>query len=59
MTALRRMPQRVFSVLVSLEPAVSALVGLLVLHQRLGGPQLAGIGCVVAASAGAALGGRR
>ena len=59
MTALRRMPQRVFSVLVSLEPAVSALVGLVVLHQLLGWPQLAGIGCVVAASVGATLSGRR
>ncbi|MFI6154158.1 EamA family transporter [Kitasatospora sp. NPDC051170] len=59
MTALRRMPQRVFSVLVSLEPAVSALVGLVVLGQLLGVPQLAGIACVVAASVGATLTGRR
>ncbi|MFB6894361.1 DMT family transporter [Kitasatospora sp. NPDC056327] len=59
MTALRRMPQRVFSVLVSLEPAVSALVGLVVLGQLLGAAQLAGIGCVVAASVGATLTGRR
>ncbi len=59
MTALRRMPQRVFSVIVSLEPAVSALVGLLVLGQLLGWAQLAGIGCVVAASVGATLVGRR
>ncbi|MGW2374334.1 EamA family transporter [Kitasatospora sp. NPDC001683] len=58
MTALRRMPQRVFSVLVSLEPAVSALVGLVVLGQLLGAAQLAGIGCVVAASVGATLTGR-
>ena len=58
MTALRRMPQRVFSVLVSLEPAVSALVGFVILHQLLGWPQLAGIGCVVAASVGATLSGR-
>ncbi|MBP0454557.1 EamA family transporter [Kitasatospora sp. RG8] len=59
MTALRRMPQRVFSVLVSLEPAVSALVGLVVLGQLLGAAQLAGIGCVVAASVGGTLTGRR
>lgn len=59
MTALRRMPQRVFSVLVSLEPAVSALVGLVVLGQLLGAAQLAGIGCVVVASVGATLTGRR
>jgi inner membrane transporter RhtA len=59
MTALRRMPQRVFSVLVSLDPAISALVGLVVLGQLLGGVQLAGIGCVVAASVGATLTARR
>ncbi|AUG78380.1 hypothetical protein CFP65_3590 [Kitasatospora sp. MMS16-BH015] len=59
MTAVRRLGQRVFSVLVSLEPAVSALVGLVVLGQLLGGPQLAGIACVVAASVGATLTGRR
>jgi inner membrane transporter RhtA len=59
MTALRRMPQRVFSVLVSLDPAISALVGLLVLGQLLGAVQVAGIGCVVAASVGATLTARR
>ncbi|MFD9127814.1 EamA family transporter [Kitasatospora sp. NPDC059571] len=59
MTALRRMPQRVFSVLVSLDPAVSALVGLVVLGQLLGAVQVAGIGCVVAASVGATLTARR
>ncbi len=59
MTALRRMPQRVFSVIVSLDPAVSALVGLVVLHQLLGWVQVAGIGCVVAASVGATLTARR
>ncbi|MEY9870709.1 inner membrane transporter RhtA [Streptacidiphilus sp. MAP12-33] len=53
MTALRRLPQRVFSVIASLEPAVSALVGLAVLGQVLSLVQLAGIACVVAASAGA------
>ncbi|MDH6123548.1 EamA family transporter [Kitasatospora sp. GP82] len=58
MSALRRLPQRVFSVLVSLEPAVSALVGLVVLQQVLGVVQLAGIACVVAASVGATLTGR-
>ncbi|MER5637832.1 EamA family transporter [Kitasatospora sp. NPDC002227] len=59
MTAVRRLGQRVFSVLVSLEPAVSALVGMVVLGQLLGGVQLAGIACVVAASVGATLTGRR
>jgi inner membrane transporter RhtA len=59
MQALRRLPERVFSILLSLEPAVSALVGLLVLGQLLGWPQLLGIACVVGASAGATLTNRR
>ncbi|MEV4615111.1 EamA family transporter [Kitasatospora sp. NPDC049258] len=59
MAALRRMPQRVFSVIVSLDPAVSALVGLVVLHQLLGWVQVAGIACVVVASVGATLTARR
>ncbi|MFF4650356.1 DMT family transporter [Streptomyces sp. NPDC001380] len=58
MTALRRLPQRVFSVVVSLEPAVSAGVGAVVLGQLVGLPQALGIACVVAASAGATLTGR-
>jgi inner membrane transporter RhtA len=48
--ALRRLSSRVFGVLLSLEPAMAALAGLLVLHQRLTGLQLAGMGLVVAAS---------
>lgn len=48
--ALRRLSARVFGVLLSLEPAVAALAGLLVLGQRLDGVQLAGMGFVVAAS---------
>jgi inner membrane transporter RhtA len=55
MIALRRLPERVFSVIASVEPAVSALIGLLVLGQVLGGVQLLGIACVIAASAGATL----
>jgi inner membrane transporter RhtA len=34
--ALRRIPTRVFGILMSLEPAAAAIAGLLVLHQRLG-----------------------
>jgi inner membrane transporter RhtA len=48
--ALRRLSSRVFGVLLSLEPAMAALAGLLVLHQRLTGLQLAGMALVVAAS---------
>lgn len=50
--ALRRMPPKVFGVLMSLEPAVAAVAGLLVLGQGLQLGQWAGVGCVVAASAG-------
>ncbi|UFS96452.1 EamA family transporter [Nocardia huaxiensis] len=51
--ALRRIPPRVFGILMSLEPAVAAMAGLLVLGQVLGVGQWAGVVCVVAASAGA------
>jgi inner membrane transporter RhtA len=53
--ALRRLPARVFGVLMSLEPAVAALAGLLVLGQGLSATDVAAIGLVVAASAGAIL----
>jgi inner membrane transporter RhtA len=53
--ALRRLPARVFGVLMSLEPAVAALAGLVVLGQALGGVEWAAIALVVLASAGAAL----
>ena len=48
--ALRRMAARVFSVLLSLEPAVAALAGFVVLGQTFGPLQLLGIAMVVAAS---------
>jgi len=52
--ALRRLPARVFGVLMSLEPAVAALAGLVVLGQALGGVEWLAIALVVVASAGAA-----
>jgi inner membrane transporter RhtA len=55
MSALRRMPARVFAVLLSLEPAVAAVVGVVLLHEMLTWPQLLGIACVVGASLGATL----
>jgi inner membrane transporter RhtA len=51
--ALRLVSAATFGVLLSLEPAVAALIGLVVLGQALGAPEVAAIGCVVAASAGA------
>jgi inner membrane transporter RhtA len=57
--ALRRLPAAVFGVLMSLEPAVAALAGFVVLGQDLGTAAIVGIAMVVTASAGAAaLGGR-
>jgi inner membrane transporter RhtA len=57
--ALRRLPAAVFGVLMSLEPAVAALAGFVVLGQDLTASAIAGIGMVVLGSAGAAaLGGR-
>nr|WP_218889588.1 DMT family transporter [Saccharopolyspora hordei] len=50
--ALRRIPARVFGVLMSLEPAVAALAGLVVLGELLGAWQWVAIGCVVIASVG-------
>jgi inner membrane transporter RhtA len=52
--ALRRVPARVFGVWMSMQPAVAALIGLVMLGQRLSLPEWAGICCVVVASAGAA-----
>ena len=54
--SLRRSPAGVFGVLMSLEPAVAALAGFVVLGQALGASELVAIGLVVAASAGAAAG---
>jgi inner membrane transporter RhtA len=51
--ALRRMPPKVFGVLMSLEPAVAALVGLVVLGEVLGAVQWVAVLLVVAASVGA------
>jgi inner membrane transporter RhtA len=53
LTALRRLSPRTFGVLMSLEPAVATVAGFLVLDQRLTPWQLAAVGMVVAASAGA------
>jgi len=56
---LRRVPARVFGIWMSLEPAVAALVGVVLLSQSLSVPQWLAVGCVIAASAGAALGAGR
>ena len=54
--ALRRLPAGVFGVLMSMEPAMAALAGFVVLGEVLGARELVAIGLVVVASAGAARG---
>jgi inner membrane transporter RhtA len=54
--ALRRMPAGVFGVLMSLEPAVAAAAGFILLGEDLAGRELVAILLVVAATAGAARG---
>ena len=54
--ALRRMPTGVFGVLMSLEPAMAALAGFVILGESLVSREIVAILLVVAASAGAARG---
>ncbi|HYG05995.1 MAG TPA: EamA family transporter [Stenotrophomonas sp.] len=57
--ALRHLPRQTFGILLSLEPAVAALAGWLLLSEILGSRQWLAIGCIMIASAGAALAARR
>lgn len=51
--ALRRIPPRAFSILMSLEPAAAAFAGILLLAEFLSLIQWVAVGCVVVASVGA------
>ena len=53
MVALPHIPSRLFGILMSGQPALAALMGLLVLGERLGPWQLAGIAAIIIASLGA------
>ena len=55
MAALRVLPARTFGILMSLEPAVAALCGLMFLHEQLTPTQWLALLCVSAASAGTTL----
>lgn len=59
LAALRRLPQRVFGVLLSLEPAFATLAGWLILGQDATPLRMLAIALVVAASVGTTLGVRR
>ena len=54
MIAMPRIPTRIFGVLMSLDPALGAVSGLLFLNESLTWLQWTAIGCIVAASAGSA-----
>lgn len=56
--ALRRIPTSTFGVLMSLEPAIAAVVGFVILGQSLAALEVAAIGLVIAASVGASLSAR-
>jgi inner membrane transporter RhtA len=56
--ALRRLPTRVFGVLMSLQPAAAAIAGLFVLHQRLGPLEIGALVLVSVASFGVTWGSR-
>lgn len=51
--ALKTMPTRTFSILMSLEPVAAALSGWLLLHEQLTTGQWLAVACIVAASVGA------
>jgi inner membrane transporter RhtA len=55
MVALTRMPARTFGTLMSMEPAIGALMGLVFLHEALSLTQWLAIGAIIAASIGATL----
>ena len=52
MIALTRMPARTFGILMSVEPALAALFGLVCLNERLSGMQWSAIALIIAASVG-------
>jgi len=54
MISMSRIPAKTVGVLMSLEPAVAAIFGLLLLGERLSVPQWVAIGSIMAASAGSA-----
>jgi inner membrane transporter RhtA len=57
--ALKRLTPTVYGALISLEPAVAAMVGALVLGEVLGGRGLLAVGCVTVAAVGSTLKKRR
>lgn len=59
MMALKRLPQETFGIMTSLEPAVAALLGLLLLNENLATSQWLAIVCIMLAAAGSSWTARR
>lgn len=59
MVAMRALPRHIFSVLLSLEPAVAALTAYFVLHERLSLLQVGAMVCIIAASVGVTVAGQK
>lgn len=59
MIAMKRLPREVFGVMTSMEPAVAALLGLLLLNEHLNGLQWLAIAATMLAAAGSAVTARR
>jgi inner membrane transporter RhtA len=55
MMALKRLPKEAFGIMISMEPAVAAVLAMGLLGEHLTGLQWLSIGCVVAASMGSAM----
>ena len=56
MIALRRLSTKVFGTLMSFEPAIAAIAGAVILHERLALTQWTAIGAIIVASVGAVAG---
>ncbi|MFN4117416.1 EamA family transporter [Acidovorax sp.] len=54
MMALKRLPKEAFGIMISMEPAVAALVAMVLLGEHLSAVQWLAIGCIMAASMGSA-----
>jgi inner membrane transporter RhtA len=59
MIALKRLPARTFGILMSLEPAVAAMSGLILLGEGLTTRQMVAIACVMIASLGSTASARK
>ena len=55
MMALKRLPKEAFGIMISMEPAVAAVLALVLLGEHLSAVQWLAIGCIVAASMGSAM----